>query len=250
MSDTLRHPAGWANTTFGKPMTQKCPIWRSFCLPLALLAAAVPALAIDVPVAAAFRAWNQTSGVRSYLGLFGMFETFGHGLGVIVLTLAIHQLDPKRRWAIPRVLTCALAAGLAADLVKLLVFRMRPYDCPLVGSVWTTFGAWFPLWNAGSSGQSFPSAHTATAVGFAAALCWLYPQGRWLFSILAALVGCQRIVCGAHFPSDVLVGAATGCVASLFLLKIGPLPAWFDRKEAVWRACWEGSVADAEPMNR
>ncbi|MEN6558205.1 MAG: phosphatase PAP2 family protein, partial [Thermoguttaceae bacterium] len=169
---------------------------------------------------------------------------------VIVLVLAIHQLDPKRRWAIPRVLTCALAAGLAADLVKLLIFRTRPYDGSLVGSVWTTFGPWFPLWGAGSSGQSFPSAHTATAVGFAAALCWLYPQGRWLFSILAALVGCQRIVCGAHFPSDVLVGAATGYTASLFLLKIGPASAWFDRKETIWRAGWGGSVADPEPVDR
>ena len=84
--------------------------------------------------------------------------------------------------------------------------------------------------------QSFPSAHTATAAGLAAALIWLYPQGRLLFTLLAVLVGCQRIVSGAHFPSDVLVGAAAGCLVATFFLHVGRLPVWFDRWEAHWRS--------------
>jgi len=35
---------------------------------------------------------------------------------------------------------------------------------------------------------------------------------------------------GAH-PSDVLVGAAAGCLAAIFFLKVGWLPVWFDRWE-------------------
>ncbi len=89
----------------------------------------------------------------------------------------------------------------------------------------------------GQSGlQGFPSAHTATAAGFAAALIWLYPQGRLLFTVLAVLVGCQRIVSGAHFPSDVCFGAAAGCLAATFFLYVGRLPVWFDRLESRWRA--------------
>ena len=101
-----------------------------------------------------------------------------------------------------------LAAGVAADLLKMLVMRSRPYDLPFLS--WPGLGTFGigcrPLRR--QRAQSFPSAHTATAVGLAAALIWLYPQGRLVFSLLAVLVGCQRVASGAHYPSDVLVGAA------------------------------------------
>jgi membrane-associated phospholipid phosphatase len=93
-----------------------------------------------------------------------------------------------------------------------------------------------PLISGGSDGQSFPSAHTATAVGLSAALIWLYPQGRLLFTLLAALVGCQRIASMAHFPSDVMFGAATGCFVAQFILQTGGIAKCFDRWEANWRS--------------
>ena len=204
-------------------------------MPAALVLAAAAALAIDVPIARAFKAWNQSEDIHGCLAYFDMFEMFGHGLGVAVLLVVLHQLDPGRRWAIPRVLTCALAAGGLADVLKMFVLRTRPYECALDGTVWTTFGQWFPIFDAGSPGQSFPSAHTATAVGLAAALMWLYPQGRLLFTLLAVLVGCQRIVCGAHYPSDVLIGAAAGCLVAQFFLRVGRIPGWFNRWEERWR---------------
>ncbi len=209
---------------------------RKYSLPVVLLLAAAASLAIDVPVAVALRTWNESPIIRAYLGYFNNFEMFGHGLGVAVLLVALHQLDRGRRWAIPRVLACAAAAGGMADLLKLLVLRVRPYECELGGSVWSTFGEWFPIFGVGSPGQSFPSAHTATAAGFAAGLIWLYPQGRLLFTVLAVLVGCQRIVCGAHYPSDVLVGAAAGYLTAQLFLSIGLFPRWFDRLEQKWQA--------------
>ena len=216
-------------------MTLDSQKYRGFVLPILLVLAAAAALAVDVPIAQALRNWNKSPMACSYLSLFNLFETFGHGLGVLVLLLAIHQLDADRRWAIPRVLTCALAAGLVADLVKMLVSRIRPHTCDLEGAVWSTFGPCFTSLGVGSAGQSFPSAHTATAVGFAAGLTWLYPQGRLLFSALAVLVACQRIVCGAHYLSDVLIGAAIGCLTAQFVLRAGRLPPSFDRWEERWR---------------
>ena len=104
--------------------------------------------------------------------------------GWALVVLMLHQLDPGRRWAIPRVLACALAAGGAADLLKMTVMRCRPYDLPFPfpASVWNTFGDWWPILSGGSESQSFPSAHTATAVGLAAGLIWLYPRGRLVFT--------------------------------------------------------------------
>jgi len=171
----------------------------------------------------------------SLIRLLRFAEPFGHALGVIVILLAIFQLDPGRRWGIPRVVTAALGAGLAVDVLKLLVVRTRPHSFSFEGPVWSTFGGWFPLGSAGSTGQSLASGHTATAVGLALALVWLYPRGRWLFPALATLVACQRVQSGAHWLSDVLVAAAVGCLVSVICLYVGPIPRAFDRWEAGWR---------------
>jgi membrane-associated phospholipid phosphatase len=209
--------------------------YRGFLLSAVLLLAAAAALAVDVPIAQTFRRLNQSPPIASWLGYINMFEMFGHGFGVCVLLVVLHQLDPGRRWAIPRVFLCAMAAGGLANLLKMIVLRTRPYECDLSGAVWNAFGPWLPIFSAGSPGQSFPSAHTATAAGFAAALIWLYPQGRLLFTTLTFLVGCQRIVCGAHYWSDVLVGAAAGVFVAQWFFNVGYLPAWCDRFESRWR---------------
>jgi undecaprenyl-diphosphatase len=221
--------------------------FRRFLLPAVLLLAAAAALRVDLPIAMTFKQWNRENAklegrdkiIHAYLGYFDVFETFGHGLGVVLALVALHQIDPGRRWAMPRVAAVALAAGAAADVVKMLIMRTRPNDIPadFTGSVWATFGHWLPWLSATSGLQSFPSAHTATAAGMAAALAWLYPQGRRLFVALVVLVGCQRIVSGAHFPSDVLTGAAVGATAAMFVLRVGPLPARFER----WEKSWCGS---------
>lgn len=212
--------------------------WRRFILPALLAIAAMLALLFDAPAALAIQHWKEHPTVRAYLGYFDMFEPFGHGWGLLIVLIAIHQLDPSRRWAIPRVLGSALAAGGLADLLKMLVVRHRPHSLPadFSGSVWDTFGHWLPMLSHFSGGQSFPSAHTAMACGLAAGLIWLYPQGRFFFTAWAVLVGCQRIVSGAHFPSDVLLGAAAGCVVGISFFHVGRIPTWFQRWEVKWRA--------------
>jgi membrane-associated phospholipid phosphatase len=228
-------------------MPKTCRNCRGFLLPVLLALAVAAALRIDVPIALAFRHWNNVAVIHAYFGYLDYFELFGHGLGVALVLVMLHQLDPGRRWAIPRVLACALAAGGAADLLKMVLLRIRPYDLSLGfdGSVWATFGRWWPMFGGNSGTQSFPSAHTASAAGLAAALIWLYPNGRWLFTMFAVLVGCQRIVSGAHYPSDVLVGAATGCLVAMLLLHVGWLPVWFSRWEAPWQDSTRHAPRDA-----
>lgn len=207
--------------------------WRVLYLPAVAVLAAAAALAVDCPLSHWCIQGNCPGVLR---GLFYVAEPFGHGFGLLVILLAIHQLDPARRWALPRVLACSLGAGLAADGLKMLVVRVRPSNFDFVGEVWATFGGWFPLTAAGSGGQSFPSAHTATAVGLAVALTWLYPAGRKLFAVLAVLVAGHRIEVGAHYLSDVLCGAAVGLIVAAACLQIGWLPGWFDRLEDRWRS--------------
>lgn len=224
--------AGHALASFPFPHSHfPLHIWL---VPLAFILAALAALPLDLPAAR----WSiDESPFRALNGLFYVGEMFGHGVFVGLLGLTIYVLDPAHRRAIPRVLASAWGAGLAANLGKMLVVRMRPNywldDAYAVGdSVLDTFVGWLPLGHSESVLQSFPSGHTATAVGLALALSWLYPRGRWLFAFFALLVALQRVVVDAHFLSDVCTGAAVGWIVGQLCLR-GPIAKWgFDRWES------------------
>lgn len=164
--------------------------------------------------------------------LLSWSEGFGHGLGVLLLGLVIYQLDPVRRRGLARAWCMALASGLIADGAKLLVGRTRPRAFDLQQPILESFTGFLPGLAVGSAGQSFPSAHVATAVGWALGLGWMYPRGRWIFVGLACLVLLQRIEAMAHFLSDTLAGAAVGCLVSSLFLPGGWLGGPFERWEA------------------
>jgi membrane-associated phospholipid phosphatase len=44
----------------------------------------------------------------------------------------------------------------------------------------------------------------------------VYPKGRLLFALWAALACLQRVVAGAHYPSDVLGGVAIAFAIATF----------------------------------
>jgi membrane-associated phospholipid phosphatase len=202
--------------------------WRDLLLPAVLLAGSLVALSVDFPISRWFVGGHCPGFLRDCLKAV---EPFGNGLGVIVIVVAVAMLDPFRRAALPRIMAASLGAGLTANIANLIIVRTRPSQFTFQGDVWDTFGGFFPLISAGSGGQSFPSAHTATAVGMAVVLSWLYPRGRGLFVVLAMLVACQRIQGGAHYLSDTLAGAAAGCLAAAVCLHRGLLGAWFTRYE-------------------
>ncbi len=219
-------PIGHAATPGGRHRL----VW--LWLPLAFVLCGAAALWIDTRVALWAKNVNWSGTIRA---LLEASQSFGNGVGVLVIATAIFQLDPARRWALPRLLTAALGSGLAADILKLFVVRLRPRWSDLSGNVWLTFWQSVPLNGDHSALESFPSAHTATAVGLVIVLVWLYPRGRWLFPALACLVATHRLQSQAHFTSDVLFGAALGSLIGLICLKVGPLARAFDCWEAAWR---------------
>ena len=63
-------------------------------------------------------------------------------------------------------------------------------------------------------GNAYPSAHTAVAVGLVAALWpWLTRPQRAVGVVVALLVALNRLYIGAHWPVDVVGGAAIGLLA-------------------------------------
>jgi membrane-associated phospholipid phosphatase len=191
--------------------------WRLWVMPPLILASlAVAALSIDLPVAQWASGRNYPRAVRE---LMSLAEALGHGIGVAVVLATLYVLDPAKRRGLPRAIATVLAAGMGANLLKLLISRSRPGATDLLHSAcWQTFAGWLPLGGQGSTFQSFPSAHTATAVGLALVLANYYPHGRWLFAVFAMAVALQRILGGAHYPSDVLAGAAMGWLCALAVL--------------------------------
>lgn len=187
----------------------------TFLLPSIFVLAAIVALAVDFQIAQ----WCAGHRLPRELGkLLSIGETCFHGLGVLVIVIAMSQLDVARRKFIPHVLWASLGAGMAANGIKLMVGRVRPHSFDFHGDVWSSFTGVFPMLGSGSSGQSFPSAHVAVAAGLTLVLSRLYPQAKWFFVVLAVLAGCQRINCRAHYLSDVLVGAAVGMIFASAIL--------------------------------
>jgi membrane-associated phospholipid phosphatase len=68
--------------------------------------------------------------------------------------------------------------------------------------------------------HAFPSGHTITAFAVAGAVCGvgvgMHPSLRMLVLVLAAAVGFSRIAVGAHWPMDVLMGAAGGWLSGMW----------------------------------
>ncbi len=188
-------------------------------------------LAVDVPLASWVHDGHAPGSLKKVAGLS---EIASHGLGIVLIVIVIAVLDPLHRYAIPRILAASLGAGLMANVGKLLLARLRPHhvDFAAIDRGLATFGEWLPLASNPSWQQGFPSAHTATAAGLAIVLAALYPRGRWLFPAVAALAGLERVLHQAHFASDVMWGAAVGCVFAPLCVYGSPLSACFDRLEA------------------
>ncbi|MFI2353007.1 phosphatase PAP2 family protein, partial [Streptomyces sp. NPDC019443] len=65
--------------------------------------------------------------------------------------------------------------------------------------------------------SSFPSGHTAAALGFTAAVASSSPGWGAAAAVPTAIVAVERVHSGAHYPSDVVGGAAIG-LASAWLI--------------------------------
>lgn len=102
-------------------------------------------------------------------------------------------------------LPCALCFGIVT-VVRRALNRPRPYDvlhfeplCPYRPG----------------KGKSTPSRHTAAAFVIALAfwqfgILWGLP-----FTVVAVLIGLSRVVCGMHWPHDVLLGVAAAVVCAV-----------------------------------
>ena len=205
--------------------------WLILVLSLGALAAVVSRCWIDLPIAR--WCWFRHYGISDLKypkfaqEIFGFLEGFGDYPGVIIVAVLIFEWDRRHRMRLLHFFATILSTSLAVNIVKLFVVRRRPQgfrflDPDFVTQYNVLSIDWTP-WTSTikSLERSFPSGHTATAFAMFAVLSLFYPEGKRAFLLLAVLVGIQRIMVCAHFPSDVIVGAMIGLLIGRTLSRVG-----------------------------
>ncbi len=133
------------------------------------------------------------------------------------------MLPPLRPWAaalrasarVPAFLFAAVAvSGLIVDLLKVAFGRTRP---KLLFADGIYDFSWIGL---RADHWSFPSGHAATAAALMTALWCLWPRPIALYVAIAALVATSRVVIGAHYLSDTVMGGFVAVLVTRFLAGI------------------------------
>ncbi|MBQ9540075.1 MAG: phosphatase PAP2 family protein [Alphaproteobacteria bacterium] len=110
---------------------------------------------------------------------------------------------------------CSLVlSGVVVEILKFVIGRARPIFFDEFGIVGFFPGTFEWAFN------SMPSGHTALSFAGLVMLGMLMPRFKFLTWGLAILIGLSRVAIGAHWPTDVILGAFVGMVAADVVLAI------------------------------
>ena len=133
-------------------------------------------------------------------------------VGALVAAICLFLRRPQAVRAVAAVTLVGLGSGLTSTILRFLIGRTRPNALTPQGF----YGVWHNAhWIGGRyEFASFPSGHTATVAGLAAA-AWLVNRqaGVWT-GAFAALVAWSRIAQSCHHFSDIVASVALGIWAA------------------------------------
>lgn len=148
--------------------------------------------------------------------LYYLFRVWGSIWPWLLLSVALalsgkgnNQANHPKKSAF--LLLSPILSGACAELLKLTLRRERPSQ--LETYVFRTFTD--RPWS--SSGLGLPSSHAAVAFGGSMALIVLFPRLRWPALVMAVGCALTRVISGAHYPTDIYLGALVGSVTGMLL---------------------------------
>ena len=149
--------------------------------------------------------------------LISWFSAFGEEL-FLVLMLGFLYWAWDKRFA-RRMGLSLLTALLWHSMLKNVFLRRRPYFDHESIRILRPVEADADLYDVAAQGYSFPSGHTTNATGIFVSLgVWLKKRWMTVLAVLVpVLVAFSRVVVGAHYPTDVLVGALLGACTALIV---------------------------------
>jgi membrane-associated phospholipid phosphatase len=107
-------------------------------------------------------------------------------------------------------------AGLAGEILKLLIRRLRP------GETGEYVFRSFSERTFSSGGFGMPSSHAVVAFGAAAMLSRIFPRAWPIWWLLGVGCGLTRVLHGRHFVSDVVLSAIVGWLIAAILWQKWP----------------------------
>jgi membrane-associated phospholipid phosphatase len=224
-----------------RPMSMKLvPAWRRLWVH-GLLAAGVIVLSMaltDAPMI------GFTSHLPSWLvDVFNEITDYGvsgwilvpvGGLIALIAILVSPALDRMTRGVLAAVVVrlgfvfiAVGLPGLIVTIAKRWIGRVRP--SALGPFAYEPF-SWRPEF------ASFPSGHATTAFAALIAIGAIIPRARPLLWTYAVLIAASRVVIAAHFPSDVIAGAAFGAFGALWVRD------WFAMRRLGFHVGTDGEV--------
>ena len=134
-----------------------------------------------------------------------LYKTTGFMVFVLLgIGFQFRKSRPKSvRLVLALLIALTFSDGIAYRIIKPIAQRSRPEFVGIPVNLKTH----------SHSGYSFPSNHAANSATMATVLCIFYPLLSPLWVLLALLISFSRIYVGVHFPIDVLVGSALGCIS-------------------------------------
>ena len=108
----------------------------------------------------------------------------------------------------------AAVSGLASQALIHLFGRARPRLIDLVGPYH------FDLFALKATYASFPSGHSVTIFAMAIGLAYMVPRLRYWLLAVAVMVALSRVAISAHYPSDIIAGAALGAGSAVLLRRL------------------------------
>ena len=161
--------------------------------------------------------WLQAGLREGAIGFLSQLSMFGEELVLIIVMGFFYWVwDKEIGKSIGMIF---LLDSVWNPMIKNVALRLRPYFCSdridLLRLIDTDAGKY----DVAAQGYSFPSGHSSGAAAVYGASAY-YLRKKWvtvLAFLLPLLVGFSRVVVGAHFPTDVMVGWALGALA-IFLV--------------------------------